>query len=113
MAHSRVISPYQTRLTNDSLVEASTSGWETKEETRRPELWIPRVRLHALVADRTGHGHFAKYHARFGHNEEVVRDATCPCGRPLTPRPCDCAFLKGLVRPPLYGYTKGWLRQAS
>jgi len=108
--HSRVVSAHQTRLTDDSLVEASTSGWETKEETRRPELWMPRVRLHALVADRTGHGRFAEYHARFGHDEETVREATCPCGKPLTPSPCDCAFLKGLVQPPLYGHTKSWLR---
>jgi len=32
------VSPAQTRLTDNSLVEASTSGWETKEETVRPEL---------------------------------------------------------------------------
>jgi len=71
---------------------------------------MPRVRLHALMADRTGHGRFAEYHARFGYAEEVVREAVYPCGKPLAPQPCDYAFLKGLVRPPLYGYTKGWLR---
>ena len=36
--HSRVVSTYQTRLTDDSLVEASISSWETKEETSHPEL---------------------------------------------------------------------------
>jgi len=71
---------------------------------------MPRVRLYALVADRTSYGHFAEYHTRFGYDEEAVRDATYPYGRPLAPRPYDYAFLKGLVQPPLYGYTKGWLR---
>jgi len=71
---------------------------------------MPRVRHYALVADRTGYGYFAEYHVRFGYDEEVVRDAIYPYGKPLTPLPCDCAFLKGLVRPPLYGYIRGWLR---
>jgi len=74
---------------------------------------MPRVRLHALIADRTGHGHFAEYHTRFGHSEKVVRNAACPCGKPLAPRPYNYAFLKGLVQPPLYGHIKSWLRQIS
>jgi len=33
---------------------------------------MPRVRLHALVTDRTGYGYFAEYYAQFRHDEEVV-----------------------------------------
>jgi len=113
VAHSRATSQQQTRLTDDTLAEASTEGWETKEDTRHPELWMPRSRLHALLADRTGHGHFADYHARFGHDEETVREAVCACGKPLAPTPCDCPILAGVVRPPLYGHTKGWLRRVN
>ena len=50
---------------------------------------MSRVRLYALVADRTSYGHFAEYHTRFGYDEEAVRDATYPYGRPLAPRPYD------------------------
>ena len=71
---------------------------------------MPRARLYALVVDCTGYGYFAKYYARFGYDEDTIREASCPCSKPLTPLPYDCAFLKGLVRPPLYGYTKGWLQ---
>lgn len=107
VAHSRAVSDVQTRLTDDSLLEASTEGWEGGAEGKRPELWLPRVRLHALMADRTGHhGHFAEYHARFHHDEETIQAARCVCGKPLTPTPCECPFLEGLVRPPLWGYTK-------
>ena len=74
---------------------------------------MPRVRLYTLVADCTGYGYFAEYYARFGHDEKVIRNAAYPCGKPLTPLPYDYAFLKGLVRLPLYGYTRGWLRQVS
>ena len=68
---------------------------------------MPRARLHALIADRTSYGHFAEYYARFGHNEETIREAAYPCGKPLTPALYNYPFLKGVVRPPLYSYTKG------
>ena len=113
VAHSRAVSNRQTRLTDDTLVEASVEGWETKEDTRRPELWMPRGRLHALIADCTGYGRFAEYYARFGHDEDTVREAVCPCEKPLSPTPCDCPFLAGIVRPPLYGHTKGWFRKIN
>jgi len=54
-----------------------------------------------------------EYYARFDYNEEVVREATCMCGAPLTPEPYGYPFLSNLVRPPLYGYTKTWLRKVS
>lgn len=39
------------------------------------ELALPRRTLHALYAERSGHGDFASYHARFGHAEEVTLNA--------------------------------------
>jgi len=68
---------------------------------------MPRVRLHALIADRTRYGHFAKYYARFRYKEETIRGAACPYGKPLALTPYDCSFLGGIIQPPLYGYTKG------
>ena len=61
------------------------------------------------MADRIGYNHFANYYTRFGYNEETIRKAAYPCSRPLTPLPYDYAFLKELVRLPLYGYIRSWL----
>ena len=43
-----------------------------------PEMNLNREVLGWLIAARTGHGHFADYHERFGH-EEV--DVHCRCGQ--------------------------------
>ena len=43
-----------------------------------PEMSLNREVLGWLIAARTGHGHFADYHERFGH-EEV--DVHCRCGQ--------------------------------
>ncbi|ESZ98981.1 hypothetical protein SBOR_0639 [Sclerotinia borealis F-4128] len=46
-----------------------------------PELLLPRVVLHRLIAIRTSHGDFGWYHRKFGH----TGDTECSCGRPKTP----------------------------
>lgn len=43
-----------------------------------PELSICREVFGWLIATRSGHGHFAAYHERFGHDE---RDLNCQCGQ--------------------------------
>ena len=43
-----------------------------------PEMSLKREVLGWLIAARSGHGHFADYHERFGHKEE---DIYCRCGR--------------------------------
>lgn len=43
------------------------------------ELSLKREILGWLIAARSGHGHFAAYHERFGHEDET--DLYCTCGR--------------------------------
>lgn len=43
-----------------------------------PEMNLSRKVLGWLIAARSGHGHFADYHERFGHEEEDIR---CKCGQ--------------------------------
>ena len=43
-----------------------------------PEMKVSRKVLGWLIAARSGHGHFADYHERFGHEEE---DKRCKCGQ--------------------------------
>ena len=43
-----------------------------------PELKLSREVLGWLIAARSGHGHFADYHERFGHEEA---DKQCRCGQ--------------------------------
>ena len=43
-----------------------------------PEMELRREVLGWLIAARSGHGHFADYHERFGHEEQ---DLHCECGR--------------------------------
>ncbi|KAG6979059.1 putative RNA-directed DNA polymerase from transposon BS [Fusarium oxysporum f. sp. conglutinans] len=47
-----------------------------------PELSLPRVALHHLLAARSLHGDFAAYHERFNHDDARV---TCSCGRRKAP----------------------------
>ena len=43
-----------------------------------PEFALQREVLGWLIAARSGHGHFADYHERFGHDE---LDLHCQCGK--------------------------------
>lgn len=47
-----------------------------------PELALPRVLLHHLIAARTGHGDFAAYHRRFKHENATL---LCVCGKETNP----------------------------
>ena len=47
-----------------------------------PEMNLSRKVLGWLIAARSGHGHFADYHERFGHAEEDIR---CKCGQRRSP----------------------------
>ena len=47
-----------------------------------PILSLPRQALARLLAARSGHGDFASYHERFGHEDAVIR---CRCGARTTP----------------------------
>jgi len=50
---------------------------------KRPhELSLPRATLGRLLAARTGHGDFAQYHERFGHDDAKLE---CSCGNLKTP----------------------------
>ncbi len=65
-----------------------------------PEMNLNREVLGWLIAARTGHGHFADYHDRFGH-EEV--DVHCRCGQKrsrLHPFSCSHHQTDAYSRPP-------------
>jgi ribonuclease HI len=49
-----------------------------------PPLRLPRRHLARLLAERSGHGDFAKYHRRFRHAAPASR-MRCTCGAPTTP----------------------------
>lgn len=51
----------------------------TSQETQLPELGLKREALGWLIVARSGHGHYANYHERFGHDDE--EDLLCSCGR--------------------------------
>lgn len=59
-------------------------SWELGYSTNEPpELNLPRALLGKFLAIRTGHGDFAAYHARFGHDNAQIlcrhcRDYTAP-----------------------------------
>ena len=56
-----------------------------------PELKLKREDLEWLIAARSGHGHFADYHERFGHEEA---EKQCKFGQrraPLHPFSCPTA----------------------
>lgn len=55
------------------------------------ELIMKREVLGWLIAARSGRGHFAAYHDRFKHEEEI--DKLCICGqRRAQPHPFSCSF---------------------
>ncbi len=51
----------------------------SKQLKLAPQLSIKREILGWLIAARSGHGHFAAYHQRFGHEED--EDWRCSCGK--------------------------------
>jgi len=55
-----------------------------ERQARRTE--PPQKPLHALYAERSGHGNFISYHARFGHEAVSSLDkARCACGTLMKP----------------------------
>ena len=59
-----------------------------------PEMALKREVLGWLIAARSGHGHFADYHERFGHEEE---DINCKCGqRRSKSHPSSCSSARAL-----------------
>lgn len=52
--------------------------WRVDASPKPPELQLPRLILHRLLAERSGHSDFMEYHKRFGHNTRP----TCKCGEP-------------------------------
>lgn len=57
-----------------------------------PEMNLSRKVLGWLIAARSGYGHFADYHERFGHEEE---DIHCKCGQRRTGlHPFSCIHAK-------------------
>lgn len=59
-----------------------------------PEMALKREVLGWLIATRSGHGHFADYHERFGHEEE---DIYCKCGqRRSMSHPFSCSSARAL-----------------
>ena len=59
-----------------------------------PEIPLKREVLGGLIAARSGHGHFADYHERFGHEEE---DMYCKCGqRRSKSHPFSCSSARAL-----------------
>ncbi|RKL08564.1 hypothetical protein BFJ70_g16779 [Fusarium oxysporum] len=85
---------YLRRIARQKPKEAFEAWWSASapEQYRRlnlkattgcpPELWLPRVALHHLLAARSLHGDFAIYHEKFDHvNTRLV----CSCGRRKAP----------------------------
>ena len=56
-----------------------------------PEFALQREVLGWLIAARSGHGHFADYHERFGHDESDLPDLLCQCGKKRAPFSCPIA----------------------
>ncbi len=70
-------------------------GFEpTTKAKSMPEMALKREVLGWLIAARSGHGHFADYHERFGHEEE---DIYCKCGqRRSKSHPFSCSSARAL-----------------
>ena len=62
---------------------ASYSRWDLPVEPSPAELSLPRTTLHRLIAERSGHGNFAEYHRRFGH-DATAADCRCRCGSTMS-----------------------------
>ena len=66
----------------------TAKGWRPMALARGA--FPPRRTLHTLVADRTGHGHFASYHRRFAHE-------SAPAGATSSPTMTGCKWVGHLV----------------
>ncbi|KAH7471133.1 hypothetical protein FOMA001_g13258 [Fusarium oxysporum f. sp. matthiolae] len=96
---------YLRRFARQKLKEAFEAWWSTSapEQYKRlnlkatascpPELSLPRVALHHLLAARSIHGDFAAYHERFDHDDARL---VCSCGRRKAP---DHIFYRRKVPP--------------
>ena len=61
-----------------------------------PEMALKREVSGWLIAARSGHGHFADYHERFGHDEEE-EDMYCKCGQMRSKsHPFSCSSARAL-----------------
>ncbi len=79
---SRKDEAWQQEWQADLSLGAAKTYWDLglKPTTRiksQPELGLKREVLGWLIAARSGHGHFADYHERFGQEETDLR---CECG---------------------------------
>ncbi|KAE8211818.1 hypothetical protein CF319_g9314 [Tilletia indica] len=104
MVHPTTSISYAKRVVNERATKAWQSAWETAltgrsswyQSTRvvcpshRSPLTLTLARrdLGTLLQIRTGHGDFADYHERFGHETATL---TCVCGDPRAPlHPLEC-----------------------
>ena len=76
-AHNRA-KPAKNKSLSLSLTHTVGLSPTTRANTLK-ELSLKREILGWLIAARSGHGHFAAYHERFGHEEET--DLYCTCGQ--------------------------------
>ncbi|KAF6785197.1 reverse transcriptase domain protein [Colletotrichum sojae] len=72
------------RLARERIKALYRRWWQQEATTRYTdlgtclaELALPRKILHHLLAARSGHGDYERYHQRFGHTEALL---TCSCG---------------------------------
>ena len=75
---------WQLEWQSSSLSGATQTYWELElspitRANALKELSFKRKVLGWLIVARSGHGHFAAYHKRFGHKEET--DLYCICGQ--------------------------------
>ncbi|QSZ33338.1 hypothetical protein DSL72_002926 [Monilinia vaccinii-corymbosi] len=70
-------------IQQEANLSAAYRKWRPSYAIRDPpELQLPRATLHRLLAIRTTHSDFAKYHRRFGHDDAEL---DCHCGYAKTP----------------------------
>ncbi|KAE8233471.1 hypothetical protein CF326_g1495 [Tilletia indica] len=82
MVHPTTSISYAKRVVNERATKAWQSAWETALTGRSS--WYQST----LLQIRTGHGDFADYHERFGHETATL---TCVCGDPRAPlHPLEC-----------------------
>lgn len=79
-----------------------------KPTSRAKSLPEPRLRREIqgrLIAARSGHGHFAAYHERFGHEE--TDSTNCLCGQKRAHfHPFSCAHARKHRLPPMVQQTR-------
>jgi hypothetical protein len=69
----------QVELGNEYLRQSNHPSQKGQEWLEKPPaLWMNRKNAHKWVAYRSGHGDFLRYHTRFGHQTEGLKN--CMCG---------------------------------